>query len=116
MAVSQGFLDYVLEQLARVTRVTHKRMFGGVGLYADGIFFAIIADDELYFKVDDSTRSIFESRGMEPFRPYGDDRSMNYYQVPADVLEDVDLLRDWANRAVEVALATKRGFPQKGKR
>ena len=102
MAVSQGFLDYVAEQLSSVAQITHRRMFGAVGLYADDVFFGIIDDDELYFKVDDATRPAFEERGMEPFRPYGDERSMNYYQLPADVLEDVDALALWMRDAVEV--------------
>ena len=41
---------------------------------------------------------------MEPFRPYGDERSMNYYQVPADVLEDVEELSAWVREAVEAVL------------
>jgi hypothetical protein len=53
MAVSQSYRDFVLEQLGRVSPVTGKSMFGGVGLYADGLFFALIAEDRLYFKVDD---------------------------------------------------------------
>jgi DNA transformation protein len=53
MAVSQSYREFVLEQLGRVSRVTGKAMFGGVGIYAQGLFFALIAEDRLYFKVDD---------------------------------------------------------------
>ena len=78
-------------------------MFGAVGLYAGTSFFALIDDDRLYFKVDDENRPDFEAAGMEPFRPYGDDRTMGYYEVPIDVLEDADALTAWARKAIAVA-------------
>ena len=64
----------MLEQLGRITSVTGKSMFGGVGIYAQGLFFALIADGRLYFKVNDATRPDFERQGMKPFRPFGEDR------------------------------------------
>lgn len=108
MAVSESYLFFVEEQLGRVAAVRSRRMFGGVGLYADDVFFAVIADDELYLKVDDETREAYIARGMEPFRPYKDARSMEYYQLPAEILEDVDELSVWARDAVEAALRAKR--------
>lgn len=79
-------------------------MFGGVGIYSGAFFFALIAKDVLYFKVDDSNRPDFECRGMGPFRPYGEDGEvMQYYEVPADLLEDPEQLRAWAAKAVAVA-------------
>lgn len=85
-------------------RIRARPMFGGVGIYSGELFFALIADDTLYFKVDDSTRPEFEARGMEPFRPFGDSGgTMQYYQLPEDLLEDPDLLRPWAEKAVAVA-------------
>ena len=57
MTVGAAFLQYVLEQLERLGAVSSRRMFGAVGLYRDDVFFAIIDDDTLYFKVDDSTRA-----------------------------------------------------------
>ena len=107
MAVSQSYREFVLEQLSRVTPVTGKSMFGGIGIYAQGLFFALVADDRLYFKVDDITRPDFEQRGMEPFRPFGEDSAMGYYEVPVDVLEDVNQLEAWIKKAVDVAAATK---------
>jgi DNA transformation protein and related proteins len=108
MAVSENYRDFVLEQLGRVTPVNAKSMFGGVGLYAEGLFFALIAEDRLYFKVDDMTRSDFERLGMEPFRPFGEDSAMGYYEVPADVVEDPAQLAPWMRRAINVAAAAKR--------
>src|SRR5215813_12991149 len=108
MSISRSYRDFVLEQLGRVNPVTAKRMFGGIGIYSQGLFFALIAEDRLYFKVDDATRPDFERRGMEPFRPFGEDSAMGYYEVPADVVEDVAQLESWTRNAIDVAAKAKR--------
>jgi DNA transformation protein len=113
MAVSESYREFVLEQLGRVTPVTGKSMFGGVGIYAQGMFFALIAEDRLYFKVDDNTRPDFEQLGMEPFRPFGEDSAMGYYEGPADVVEDATQLAAWMRKAIEVAAKAK-GKMKKG--
>ena len=109
MAVAKSYRAFVVEQLERVTPVTAKSMFGGVGLYAQGLFFALIAEDRLYFKVDDSTRGDYEQQGMEPFRPFGEDHGMGYYEVPIDVLEDAARLEPWMKKAIEAAAKAKGG-------
>lgn len=86
-------------------------MFGGLGLYAGDVFFALVAANVLYFKVDDATRPMFQSAGSKPFRPYGGEAEMSsYYDVPVDVLEHAPTLIVWARRAINVArAATKPG-------
>ena len=109
MSVSQEYQDYVTGQLATVGYIVCKRMFGGVGLYADGIFFALLADDVLYLKVDDTNRQDFEQAGMDAFRPYPDKtRSMQYFEVPVEVLEDAEELYSWARKSITVALNAKK--------
>ncbi len=108
MAVSESYREFVLEQLGRVKPVTGRSMFGGVGIYAQGLFFALIAEDRLYFKVDDATRPDFERLGMEPFRPYGEDSAMGYYEVPANVVEDIAQLDTYIRKAIDVAAKAKR--------
>ena len=104
MPVSQSYRTFVLEQLERVAPVTARAMFGGVGIYSDGLFFALMDDDTLYFKVDDSNRADFEAAGMGPFMPFGDaSHVMQYYEVPGELLEDTDRLRPWMEKAVAVA-------------
>ena len=104
MPVSDEYMTYVIDQLDAVGPVQARRMFGGAGLYLDGLFFALIADDVLYFKVDDSNRPDFEAAGMSPFRPFPDKPNvMQYYEVPIEVLENRDNLRDWAQKAILVA-------------
>ena len=79
-------------------------MFGGVGIYSGNLFFALLADDILYFKVDDSNRPDFEARDMPPFRPYGEQGEvMQYYEVPADLLDDPEELRPWAEKSIAAA-------------
>lgn len=109
MPVSPEYREWVLEQLRRAGPVTARGMFGGVGLYLDGVFFALIADDTLYLKVDGATRGRFEAAGTGPFRPYGDERVMQYYEVPPEVLEDRDRLPDWVHEAVAVARRSRTG-------
>ena len=116
MAVSESYRDFVLEQMGRVTPVTGKSMFGGVGIYAQGQFFALIAEDRLYFKVDNTTRPDFERLGMEPFRPYGEDSAMGYYEVPADAVEDATQLAAWMRKAIDVAAKAKRKMKKGVKR
>jgi len=119
MAVGAAFLQYVLEQLQRTGRVAPRRMFGGVGLYCDGVFFGLIDDDTLYLKVDDSTRPEYEARGAKPFRPFRDrpETSTTYFTVPADVLDDAEELVSWARRAVAIGtVAPKKVLRSKRKR
>jgi DNA transformation protein and related proteins len=104
MSVSDTYIAFVLEQLGTSGPIKAKTMFGGVGLYRGGIFFGLIDDDVLYFKVDESTQREFQQAGSQPFRPFGSESySMRYYEVPADVLEDGAMLAQWAEKAVAVA-------------
>jgi DNA transformation protein len=102
---SASFRDFVIEQLSRaVSRVRSRPMFGGFGIYAGDRFFALIANDTLYFKVDDSNRPDFEARGMKAFQPYGEgSQAMKYYQVPEDLLDEPEALRPWAEKSIAVA-------------
>jgi DNA transformation protein len=108
MPVSSDYLSYVLEQLAGLPRVTSRRMFGGIGLYSDGLFFGLIDNDTLFFKVNDSNRDDYVARNMPAFRPFPDkpDLSMSYFTVPADALEDRDELAVWARKSIAVAAAS----------
>ena len=104
MAVSKEYRAQVVERLGQVTPVTARAMFGGVGIYSAGIFFALIDDDRLYLKVDETNRDDFEARGMGPFTPFGDpSHVMGYYELPSGVLDDPAELSVWVEKAVAVA-------------
>jgi DNA transformation protein len=107
MPVSPDFLDYVLEQLHPLGGITHRRMFGAVGVSRHELFFALIADDVLYFKVDETSRRDFEAAGCEPFKPFGGDKAMSYWTVPMEALEDPDEMAAWTARALDAAMRAK---------
>jgi DNA transformation protein len=112
--VSEEFRAFVLEQLADIDSVLARSMFGGVGLYAGGVFFGILAANTLYLKVDDSNRAQYESEGMAAFKPFSDKpMTMSYYQVPARVLEDADELTTWVQASLRVAAGAN---PRKARR
>jgi DNA transformation protein len=104
-------LDYIIDQLACWGEVSTRRMFGGAGLYCDGMMFGLIADDIAYLKVDDSNREDFVKAGSSAFNPYPEKTKtyvMSYYEIPVDVLEDSEELGKWADRALAVAQKKKK--------
>ncbi|HEX5377037.1 MAG TPA: TfoX/Sxy family protein [Phenylobacterium sp.] len=115
MAVSPDFLDFVLEQLQPMGGITHRRMFGGVGLSRHELFFGLIAEDVLYLKVDDENRAEFEAAGCEPFRPFGGDKPMSYWSAPLEALEDPDALVAWSGKALDAAVRARAPKPRKAK-
>ena len=117
LRVTAEFRDFVLDQLAGVPQLRSKRMFGGIGLYSGERFFAILAADELFFKVGDGNRAAYEAAGSEPFRPVLDRPvSMSYWRVPIEVLEDPAELGAWAKDAIRAAEAAAAGRPTPTKR
>jgi DNA transformation protein and related proteins len=109
MSVTPSYRQFVLDQLGRVERgIRARNMFGGVGLYAGAFFFALIDDDTVYFKVDETNRADFTRRGMGPFRPFGDaGEVMQYYELPAELLDEPEQLKEWLEKAVQVARRAK---------
>jgi DNA transformation protein and related proteins len=110
MPYSKDYLQYVLEQLAGLRGAVSRRMFGGAGLYHEELFFGLITSDTLYFRVNDDNRPDYEALGMRRFQPYKDKPhlSFNYYEVPADVLEDAEALVIWARRSLQAALTASK--------
>ena len=120
MPVTDSFVQFVLEQLDPIGPMTPKRMFGGVGLYAGDLFFALLAGDVLYLKADDATRGAREGAGARPFEPYPNrpagSGTMQYYSVPATILEDADQLIAWAKQSVAIAHGQRVNAAPKRKR
>ncbi len=103
------FAEYVVELMQSVGPVTVKGMFGGHGVFLDGLMFGLIADRELYLKVDKGSENDFISEGLEAFTysKQGKPFKMSYYQAPEAALEDADEMNIWANKAYEAALRKK---------
>jgi DNA transformation protein len=106
MAVGEGYRQFVLDQLSELGRVSARRLFGGVGLYLNDVIFGLIFEDQLYFKTDAASRIEYQKRGMQGFRTQSKERAqdlrMSYFTVPAEVLEDPEILAVWARRALSV--------------
>lgn len=102
------FVTHVLELLERFGRARARRMFGGHGLYLDGLFVAIVAWDRLFLKADETSRGDWEAAGCAPFvyDAKGRPIRISYYEPPSEALDDSDLLRPWLMLAVDAA---KRG-------
>ncbi len=118
MSVSDSYRTFVLEQIARAApRVRGKSMFGGVGIYSGDHFFALIDNDALFFKVDDTTRPDFIAARMKPWSPFEDGKeATGYYELPAELLEDPDAMKPWVEKAIAVAARKKASKPAKNKK
>jgi len=118
MAISPEFQEFLHDQLALFGPIGIRRMFGGAGVFRDGLMFGLVVDETLYLKVGDETRSDFERAGMRPFTYMRKSKpaSLGYYEVPPDVLEAPNDLRDWAEKAFAVALAAARAKAAKKRR
>ena len=99
------FVRYLLDLLEDLGGVSARRMFGGHGLFRDGLMFGLVAGDTLYFKVDDRTRAEYEARGLAPFRYQRRGRTvaLGYFMAPEEALEDPEVLAAWARQACDVA-------------
>ncbi len=115
MAQNTGFHDYVMNDVMDgIPGITSRAMFGGWGVYKDGRIFAIIAEGELYCKVDEETRSAYESRGSRPFT-YTRGRktyAMSYWLLPEEILENRDDLYEWIEKAAQAG--GRKGRKRKG--
>jgi DNA transformation protein len=103
------FIDYIVELLEPFGHIHARRMFGGYGIYHDGVMFGLVSDDTLYLKADDSTAKYFESRGLGQFEydKGGKIVKMSYYLAPEEVLDNPEDAALWAQRAYEAALRAK---------
>jgi len=93
-------------------------MFGGYGLYLDGIMLGLIAYDTLYFKVDDGNRDDYIKAGTGPFTYEGKRRpvQMSYYEIPEAILDDPAALAKWAELAHQAAKRSRAKNPQRRNR
>ena len=118
MAVSDGYVELLKDQLSELGPVSARRMFSDVGLFVDGIMFAIVIGDVLYLKADDETRATFEKEGLVPFSYERSGRTvaLSYWRAPERLLDDVEEMREWAARALSVARHTSARKRSKAKR
>ena len=116
MAVTEGFKDLVKDLLADFGPVTIRNMFGGAGIYAGGVMFAILDDDVLYLKTDETSARVFREEGIEPFTYVMESKgpvAMSYFEVPPRLLEAPADLVAWTHEAYRIACANKTKRPRK---
>mgnify|MGYP001598292532 CR=1 FL=1 len=107
MAKRSEYVAYLLDELASLGSLRAKAMFGGFGLYCDELFFAIVADEVLYVKVDDANRVRFEQAQLQPISftmKDGRVQTMSYYPLPEAALASNPELLAWAKEGLAAAL------------
>ena len=107
--MGQAIVEHCLELLAPLGVVRARRMFGGHGLYCDELFFALIAAERLYLKVDDESRPAFVAAGCEPFVYDAKSKAlaMGYWTAPAGAMESPAWMQPWAQQALAAALRAR---------
>jgi DNA transformation protein and related proteins len=95
---------HVLEKLSSLGVLDVRRLFSGLSLYCDDVIFGLVFREQIYIKVDDETRAIFEDEGMEPFQPRSGKKPMPYYTLPDQAMDDDDALMRWARLGVDAGL------------
>lgn len=110
MAVNEDYLNYIQDQLSEFGELTIKKMFGGIGLFKEGLMFGKIGGDTFRLKVDETNKKAYEDRGMKPFYSEKKKKGMPYWEVPSEILEDKKELAKWAQTSFEIAqkLAAKK--------
>lgn len=93
------------ELLSPLGPVTVRRMFGGAGIFADGLCFAIAIAGEVYLKTDVETREAFAAAGSTPFvyQRRGAPSETSYWRLVAEAYDDTDLLKHWAGLGLAAA-------------
>ncbi|MDD2769126.1 MAG: TfoX/Sxy family protein [Methylococcus sp.] len=112
------FVDYLHEMLESFGPIGARKMFGGYGLYHQGLMFGLVSRDTLYLKADEENAHHFEAEGLDKFEYRKGDKLMNiaYYRAPAEILEDREQAALWARRAYEAALRAAKSKAAKSKR
>ena len=114
MVASKGFAEFLHEQLAPLGRITTRRMFGKTGVFCDGLMLGMVAENTLYFRVDDANRATFnEAESFPPlnYKKKGRSIDLSFWRAPDRLIDEPDELVAWAQAALAAArrVAAKRG-------
>jgi DNA transformation protein len=118
MAASDSLTAYLEEQLAPLGSVAMRRMFGGIGVFCDGLMFGIVADDAVFLKADDINRAAFAAEGLGPltYKAKGRTIELPYWRVPERLFDDPDEMLEWARGALAASRRAARTAKPKAKR
>ena len=114
MVASDSFAEFLREHLTPLGRVTLRRMFGKSGVFCDGVMFAMVTENTLYFRVDDENRATFEeARSFPPlnYAKKGALIDLSFWRAPERLFDEPDELVTWARLAMAAArrVAARRG-------
>jgi DNA transformation protein and related proteins len=115
MTASAGFAEFLRDQFAPLGRVTTRRMFGKTGVFCDGVMLGMVAEDTLYFRVDDDNRTAFKEAEASPplnYEKQGRTIDLSFWRAPERLLDEPDELVAWAR----IALAAARRVAARAKR
>jgi DNA transformation protein len=106
MTTDSEFVGFVVESLRALGPVGARRMFGGHGIFMDGVMFGLIADDQLYLKVDGGNSAAYEAEGLRPFTYAGKGKRVetSYREAPSEGFDDPEILCEWGREAYAAAL------------
>jgi DNA transformation protein len=113
MVASETFAEFLREHLAPLGRVTMRRMFGKTGVFCDGVMFAVVTENTLYFRVDDQNQATFKEAASFPPLNYakkGATIDLSFWRAPERLFDEPDELVSWARTALAAAhrVAAKR--------
>ena len=114
MAPSAQYLDTIKDLLEDFGPVQIKRMFGGAGVFYQGLMFGLVIDDVLHFKADDENRPQFDAEDLKPFIYHGKTgkpMQMGYFQAPERVMDDAEEMEIWAQSGFEAAVRADNAKP-----
>jgi len=102
------FTHYIVDLMQGIGPVNAKRMFGGYGIFLDGLMFALISDGLLYLKADTENKEDFIKHKLGAFSyiKKGKECHLSYFQSPEDALEDPEIMNSWARLSYAAALRT----------
>lgn len=103
------FVEYLHEVFSEFGHINTRRMFGGYGIYREGLMFALVTDDTLYLKADCETKECFAERGLAPFQYHkqGKNVTMSYYEAPDEIYDDPGEAAVWGRRAYDAAMRAR---------
>lgn len=105
-----SYENYILDLLLPLGGITIRKMFGGLGIYKDGVFFALIANNVLYFKVDKFTQINYTSFSSKPFTYTRNNKviALSYWELPINILENQTKLAEYVKNALQAAQRAKK--------
>lgn len=103
MSTTDEFIEYIMDMLEPLEKLTCRRMFGGAIIKSDGVQIGVIIEDQFYFRIQEDMREAYKAHGSKPFhyKKKGEWITVHaWYSAPEEVVEDPRLFLEWAEEVV----------------